>query len=195
MACTLINVKPTVTCEENFSGTGNKAYIARLNDTQRQSLTYVGLDDDGKTPIRMTIPSDILKTIQFIEVVLKSKVNKVDYQSNANGGGYIATAQIVVDKQVDSWAYNSRIMNNTGDWIVLLADGKGAYYFLGDANFDNEFSDAGSTGDAPDSDKGSTVTITAGPLKAEYLKIDGKMEAAQTEEGADAGYFTLNPGV
>lgn len=192
MACNLINVKATgVNCEENFSGTGNKAYIARLTDTQRESLTYVGLDSDGKTPIRMTIPSEILKTIQFFQVVLKSKVNKVDYQSNPNGGGYTATLNMVVDKQVDSWAHNSRILNNTNDWIVLLSTGKDSYYFLGDKDFDNEFADAGTTGDAPDSDKGSTVTITAGPIKAEYLKIDGNMVAAKTSEGEDAGYYTL----
>lgn len=169
MACNLINVKPTVSCEENYSGTGNKAYIARLTDEQRAALVY------SEEKPRMTIASDVLATIKFNEIVLKSKVNKVDYQSNPNGGGFTATANLVVDKQVDDWAMNARIMNNTGDWIVLLADGKGAYYFMGDPNFDNEFSDAGTTGDAPDSDKGSTVTITAGPLKYEYLKIEGKM--------------------
>lgn len=177
MACNLIQVKPTVNCDENFAGTGNKAFIARLTDDQRASMSYVGIgpEDDGSTPIRAVIGK--ASEIVFQEIVLKSKVNKIDYQSNPNGGGYIATANLVVDKQLDSWAYNSRIMNNTGDWIVLLSTGKeGEYYILGDANYDNEFSDAGTTGDAPDSDKGSTVTITAGPLRAEYLKIDGKLE-------------------
>ena len=164
-------------CDENFAGTGNKAYIARLTPEQRASMSYVGIsaEDDGSTPIRLVIGK--ASEIVFQEVVLKSKVNKIDYQSNPNGGGYIATANLVVDKQLDSWAYNSRILNNTSDWIVLLSTGKqGEYYVLGDANFDNDFSDAGTTGDAPDSDKRSTITVTAGPMRAEYLKIDGTLE-------------------
>ena len=180
MACNLINVKPGLNCKENYSGTGNKAYIARLTDEQRAALVY---SEDSP---RMTIASEILATIKFCEVVLKSKVNMVEYQSNKNGGGYTATAKFVVDKQVDDWAMNSSIMNNTSDWIALLSDGQGAFYFLGDPNFDNEFDDAGTTGDAPDSDKGSTVTITAGPLRYEYLKIEGKMVPGSE------GSFTLS---
>lgn len=192
MACNLINVRPGANnCEEVFAGTGNKAYIARLTAQQRALLTY----DDDKPRISFATPSDGeggVETIIWKEVVLKKKVNKIDYQSNPNAGGYTATANMVVDKNVDSWAVNSRTMNNTDDWVVLLSTGiKGEYYFLGDPNFDNEFSDAGTTGDAPDSDKGSTVTITAGPIRWEYLKIEGTLDP--TSDSDDAG-FVLNVG-
>ena len=187
MACNLINVKPVESCRENYSGTGNKAYVARLSDTQRAELIY----DEEKPRISFASPTEA-EGIEFHEIVLKSKANKIDYQSNPNGGGYTATLTMVVDKQVESWAVNSRIMNNTGDWVVLLSTGvQGEYYFLGDPNFDNEFSDAGTTGDAPDSDKGSTVTITAGPLQWEYLKIEGKLDPT-SNSGRD--FFMLKVG-
>ena len=188
MACTLINVRPGANnCEEVFAGTGNKAYIARLTAQQRAELQY----SEDKPRITFASPTEA-ESILWKEIVLKKKVNKIDYQSNPNAGGYTATATMVVDKNVDSWAVNSRTMNNTDDWVVLLSTGvQGEYYFLGDPNFDNEFSDAGTTGDAPDSDKGSTVTITAGPIKWEYLKIEGNL--VPSGDGDNAG-FTLNIG-
>lgn len=178
MACKLINVRPTTDCTENYSGTGNKAYIARMSTEMREALEY-----SETAPEIICKDADELAKIEFHEIVLKSKVNKVDYQSNPNGGGFTATANMVVDKQVDSWAMNARVLNNTSDWCVLLSTGKsGEFYFLGSPAFDNEFSDAGTTGDAPDSDKGSTVTITAGPLQYEYLKIKGFMNADSAGE-------------
>ena len=176
MACTLIDVRPVNSCGENYAGTGNKAYIARLNTEQRSNII-----------VSDSIPTAVLAFAdfgpEFHEIVLKSKVNKIDFQSNPNGGGYTATANLVVDKQVDSWARNSRILNNTGDWIVLLSTGKAnEYYLLGDANYDNEFSDAATTGDAPDSEKGSTITITAGPLKWPYLKVNGILVPSADED-------------
>lgn len=181
MACNLINVRPGATdCTETFAGTGNKAYIARLTPAQRELLEY-----EESLPRITFKDADAAAKIEFCEIILKKKVNKIDYQSNPNAGGFTATLTMVVDKNVDSWAVNARTMNNSDDWVVLLSTGnKDEYYFLGDPNFDNEFSDAGTTGDAPDSDKGSTITITAGPLKWEYLKMEGHLSASGDDDNA-----------
>ena len=187
--CNFIQVNTGTSCTSDFAGTGNYMFLARLGEKLRASI----VEDEAKNRASFADAEELAKA-KFYKVGLKKKVNKIDYKNNPNGRGFMSTANTQVDKDLDNWSANAKIMNNTGDWVVLIPTGKkNEFYFLGSAAYDNEVEIAGTTGDSPESDKGDTLTITSGPHEWEYLKIEGTMtEKVASAGGASEGYFTFS---
>lgn len=163
MAC---NLKPnvgygTTACTENFSGVGGEAYIflkedlaaapvysENTNSFESSSFAF----NDGKGAYR---------------VKLKKQVNSVTWNNNANSGGYTVTGTIIVADDMDTMAFNGRTLNNLGgDWGLMIpkatADGTDEFYVIYNHQFGlSTFTVEGTTGDAPDSDHGHTITVAA----------------------------------
>lgn len=156
--CNLINVGFGVdACKENFSGVGGTAYFFLKSD-----VTAAPSYDDAKNAFTSTsFPS-----LKAYKVKLKKKVNKVDWTNNPNGGGYTCTATLMVADDMDSMSLNGRSLNNLGgDFGVMIpkstADGTTEYYVIYNHEFGTDFTCEGTTGDAPDSDHGHTITVAA----------------------------------
>lgn len=163
MAC---KIKPNVgygsnACKENFSGVGGEAWIFLKEDLQ-QSPVY----DDKKN--EFTENSFTFKQgTGAYKIKLKKQVNSVTWSNNPNSGGYTVTATFVVSDDMDKMAFNGRTLNNLGgDWGVMIpaatADDTQRWYVVYNHDFGlSTFTVEGTTGDAPDSDHGHTITAAA----------------------------------
>lgn len=158
MACNLINVGfGDNACKENFSGIGGTAYFFLKKDvpsSPKVSETENRFEDAA------------FEGIPVYRVKLKKKVNKVDWVNNPNGGGYTNTATLIVADDVNGMSFNGRTLNNLGgDFGVMIpastADGSKDYYVIYNHEFGTDFTNEGTTGDAPDSDHGHTLTVAA----------------------------------
>lgn len=158
MACKLINVGFGETaCTENLSGVGGTAYLFLKSDVA---------DAPVYSATKNEFESTSFASLKAYKVKLKKKVNKVDWTNNPNGGGYTNTVTLVVADDMDSMAINGRTLNNLGgDFGVMIpkstADGTSEYYVIYNHDLGCDFTLEGTTGDAPDSDHGHTITVAA----------------------------------
>ena len=158
MGCNLISVGFGLdACKENFSGVGGTAYFFLKSDV-KGTPAY----DDTKNMFQ----ASAFEGITVYPVKLKKKVNKVDWTNNPNGGGFTNTATLMVADDMDNMSFNGRSLNNLGgDFGVMIpkstADGTSEYYVIYNHEFGTDFTLEGTTGDAPDSDHGHTITVAA----------------------------------
>ena len=158
MACNLINVGfGDNACKENFSGVGGTAYIFLKKDVA--SAPQVNAEKNR-------FEDTAFVGVPVYKIKLKKKANKVDWANNPNGGGYTNTVTLVVADDIDGMAFNGRTLNNLGgDFGVMIpkstADGTNDYYVIYNHEFGCDFTNEGTTGDAPDSDHGHTITVAA----------------------------------
>ena len=189
MACNLINVGfGGDACKENFSGVGGTAYFFLKRD-----VTKAPAYDETKNAFAV----DAFTDVPVYKVKLKKKVNKVDWTNNPNGGGYTNTATLVVADDMDNMAFNGRNLNNLGgDFGVMIpkstSDGTSEYYVIYNHDFGTDFTLEGTTGDAPDSDHGHTITVAAtmfyGPVTwAGNFKEVSAPTTEKPETGEDTG--------
>ena len=141
MACNLINVGFGTTdgCKENFSGIGGTAYFFLKKDVPNAPKVS---DEENR------FEDAAFTGVPVYKIKLKKKVNKVDWTN------------------MDTMAFNGRTLNNLGgDFGVMIpkstADGTKDYYVIYNHEFGTDFTNEGTTGDAPDSDHGHTITVAA----------------------------------
>lgn len=180
MACTPFSIKRTSTeCSENYAGIGTRVYVALVEDLKDDVLPAY-----DETKARFTDDSfQFDENKGFYAIDIKKKSGKVTFESNGFGRGFSNVLTFVVDSNMESMALLSRIVNNV-DTLWLASDGKGDFYVLYDPVFSPDITISGDTGDAPDSDSGITVTVTASPMKygfAKWKPLEGTNPPMATE--------------
>lgn len=167
MACNPFSIKRTSSkCTENFAGVGSRVLVALVEDLESPAVW----DEEAAG---FTTDSFTFKANKgFSELDIKKKSGKVTFDSNGQNKGFSNVLTFVVDHNMESMAYLSRIVNNV-DCIWMVADGKGGWFVLYDPDFSTEISISGDTGDTPDSDSGITVTVTGSPMRYGFAKWNG----------------------
>ena len=166
MACTPFSIKRTSTeCSENYAGVGTRVYVALVEDLKDDVLPEYSEELAGYTPESFQFD----ESKGFYAIDIKKKSGKVTFESNGFGRGFSNVLTFVVDSNMESMALLSRIINNV-DTLWMVSDGKGAFYVLYDPVFSPDITISGDTGDAPDSDSGITVTVTASPMRYGFAK-------------------------
>ena len=169
MACNPFSIKRNTTnCTENYAGVGTRVYFALVEHLKDGVMPQYSEDLAG-------FPGDAFSSDAFDQgkgfysIDIKKKSGKVTFESNGFGRGFSNVLTFVVDSNMESMAKLSRIVNNV-DTLWMVSDGKGGYFVLYDPNFAPDITISGDTGDAPDSDSGITVTVTASPMKYGFAK-------------------------
>ena len=180
----------TNACKENFSGVGGEAWIFFKEDLVAAPAYS---DDANEFEASAFGESAFVEGAGAYKIKLKKQVNSVTWTNNPNGGGYTVTATIIVANDMDSMAFNGRALNNAGgDWGLMIpaatADGTSRYYVIYNHDFGlSTFTVEGTTGDAPDSDHGHTITVAAtmfyGPTMWEGTLTEAPSGA--TDSGAE----------
>lgn len=180
----------TNACKENFSGVGGEAWIFFKEDLVAAPAYS---DDANEFKASAFGESTFVEGAGAYKIKLKKQVNSVTWTNNPNGGGYTVTATIIVANDMDSMAFNGRALNNAGgDWGLMIptatADGTSRYYVIYNHDFGlSTFTVEGTTGDAPDSDHGHTITVAAtmfyGPTMWEGTLTEAPSGA--TDSGAE----------
>lgn len=174
-ACKFIHVNAASECKENYSGVGNHLYLFQLDSEQRAAVAY---DEKSASFVAASFEG-----VEMHEIIVKPKTGHVDATSNPDGGGFSNVYEGRVAQNMDKMSLLSRAMNNSSDWGALVSTGrKDEYYVLFDPNFDVEFALSAATGDAPDSDHGHTLTITASPMQYPLCKWSGAITLASDED-------------
>ena len=177
MACKLLNVKKTAAnCQENFSGVGTRVYVA-LADSLKPGAVKWSDKFAGFASTSFATESFVEGT-GFYAIDIKQKSGKVTSESNPQGGGFNNVFTGTVNSNMDRFAYIARTINNV-DTVWLISDGSdNGYYVIYDPQFAPEFSLSADTGDAPDSDRGFTLTVTASPSRYPLAKWHGEVPVA-----------------
>ena len=168
MACKFVHVgSSTAECKENFSGVANELYLFLIDDLKNTKPTYKEDSNEFESTA-----FEFKEGAGAVKVLMKPKSGKITATNNPGAGGFSVVYTGVVNKDLDRMAYLSRVANNAQNFGAMVSDGTGKYYVLY-TEYGIELTTEFDSGDTPDSDHGTTITITASPMLYGPAKWEG----------------------
>lgn len=159
------------TCEESFSGTGSRIYIALVNDLRKADVEY----EAGRN--RFAPKSFRSLQYKIFAWDIEPETGEATYETNPGGGGFSNKIEVTIRQNMDLVSHSLRALNNL-KFLVFVPDGKNGYYVyysvMGSAKLDSA---TGTTGKAASDEHGHTVTVSANPMLYPYAKwypVDGQ---------------------
>lgn len=167
MACDLINVGySTDTCVESFAGTGIDVIFFK-------APTAAPVYDETKN--RFTDAS--FSAVEGYKVKIKADSGEVTWTSNGNNAGYTASANFLVDGDINGMALNNRTLSNLGGKFGVAvpvgtettgegdsAVTKTVYDIIYDHTRGVTYDVSGTSGKAATDEKGHTITVSCATM-------------------------------
>lgn len=162
-------------CEEQFSGLGNHIMAA--------------LPEDFTTPPEYDAETGGYSEASFtfkagkgaVKIRIKKQSAKIASTGNEGAKGYNTSLTFVIDRDVEKASKVLRIMKNRGDIVFFAERPAGGYYVVYDPKFGNEINNSYDSGDAPESESGHTVTVTANPSIYPIVQWSGVLKIKSEE--------------
>lgn len=180
MACTLKSVLADASgaCEESFSGTGTRMYLALVADLVTKPDPKTDVDPD-KAEFKSTCFASLSGKLTAWDI--EEETGEVTYETNAGGGGFNNKMEVTVRKNMHDLSHELRILNNT-KFLAFVPDGLGGYFVFYSAMGSAKLESAtGTTGKAANDEHGHTVTISASPMFYPMMRWYPKSEEAAVD--------------
>lgn len=158
-------------CEESFSGTGSRIYLALVNNLHKADVQY-------EAERNRFVPNAFRSLMYNIFAWdIEPETGEATYETNPGGGGFYNKIEVTIRQNMDLVSHSLRALNNL-KFLVFVPDGKNGYYVyysvMGSAKLE---SSTGTTGKAASDEHGHTVTVSANPMLypfAKWYPVDGE---------------------